>query len=70
MSIYSPDNLYLVTGTSKNIFVYDSQTFEHLHTLEGHTNSITVLTFSPCGKLLASLSFDRSVIIWDFEQRI
>ena len=37
--------------------------------MKGHTSYINALTFSPCGKLLASGGGDKSVIIWDFEQK-
>lgn len=34
------------------------------HTLEGHTDSINVIAFSPAGNWLASSSEDSSLIIW------
>jgi WD40 repeat protein len=38
-----------------------------LHTLEGHTNQISSIAFSPGGSRLVSCSFDRSVRLWDVE---
>ncbi|HVS72085.1 MAG TPA: hypothetical protein VHQ47_12590 [Phycisphaerae bacterium] len=38
---------------------------EGMVSLKGHTDGITALAFSPDGKLLASGSGDRTIIIWD-----
>jgi WD40 repeat protein len=35
------------------------------HPLEGHTDGVTSVTFSPDGTLIASGSWDETVCIWD-----
>jgi WD40 repeat protein/energy-coupling factor transporter ATP-binding protein EcfA2 len=37
--------------------------------LNGHTQPVTSLTFNPDGKILASGSYDNSIIFWDMESR-
>jgi WD40 repeat protein len=40
-----------------------------ISTLQGHSNSIISVTFSPDGKYLASGSLDNTIRLWNFEQK-
>ena len=49
------------------IQLWDGKTGEHLHTLTGHTRSVTALTFSPDGKTLVSSDEYETIRVWDTE---
>jgi WD40 repeat protein len=38
-----------------------------LHTLKGHSGSVTSVSFSPNGKTIASASSDGTIILWNFD---
>lgn len=50
------------------IRIWDIQTGEVLEVLAGHTESVTTLAFSADAKLLASGSYDGTVLVWDWEK--
>lgn len=53
--------------TSDNSYYNDSY-YNHIRTLEGHTNDINSLSFSFDGKFLASRSIDSTIRIWDCDK--
>jgi WD40 repeat protein len=60
---FSPD--ILVTGNNDGgVYVWDLQTGGLVDVLEGHTNRIRSLVFSPCGAMIATSSDDRTIRIW------
>ncbi len=72
--IFSPNSKILVaTGfveliSNIRIKLWDVETGEEIRTVSGHTELIESLAFSHDGKILASGSFDGTVLLWDWEK--
>ena len=70
--VFSPCSQYLVSGSwwlpgrdKVSIRLWDVTTGENVHTFWGHPTDIQDLAFSPDGTLLASGSFDGTILLWD-----
>ena len=61
----SPDGRTLAIVSGTTIKLLDVTTGIIDHSLEGHTQVVTALAFSPDGKTLASGSNDTTIILWD-----
>ena len=61
----SPDGSLLAATGGNDIVLLDAATLEERGRLQGHSQRMQVIQFSPSGALLVSGSNDRSAIVWD-----
>ena len=68
---FTPDNAVVasVAGNTEDfaIHLWDVMSGEAIGTLSGHTGIVWDIAFSPDGQLLASVSSDQTVKIWDWD---
>ncbi len=71
-TIYSlaitPDRKYVITGSfDKTIKVWELETGESFHTLEGHEQEVTAVNISSDGSKVVTGSEDKTVKLWKLE---
>ncbi len=71
---FSPCGRYLASGTwwkkdleQMSIHLWEVATGENVHTFWGHPTDIHDLAFSPDSELLASGSYDGTILLWDMK---
>ncbi|MCI5180789.1 MAG: hypothetical protein D3911_16015 [Candidatus Electrothrix sp. AW3_4] len=63
---FHPTGTLLAATAGKNIQLWDCISGKETIVLEGHTDLVTSIAFSPDGKTLASTSRDETVRIWNY----
>lgn len=66
-AIFSPDGRYIAAGYEADLNgagVWDAATGETVAHLSGHTLDVRQVAFSPDGSLLATASWDGSILLW------
>ena len=68
-SVFSPDDTLLILSLiGGGIQLRDVTTGKVLNTLDGHTWSPNVFSFSPDGKTLVSAGGDGTILLWDWDE--
>ena len=61
---YSPDGTQLALVSSIGVWLYDTTTNREVALLTGHTARVVSVAFSTDGKMLASASYDGTMLFW------
>ncbi len=60
-------NVWSTGSEDKLVKLWDVETEKCLKTIDGHTEQVRSVAFSPDGKILASGSNDKMVKLWDVD---
>ncbi|MBW4437795.1 MAG: WD40 repeat domain-containing protein [Pleurocapsa minor GSE-CHR-MK-17-07R] len=61
---WSVDGTKIAIAVGDNVEVYDAITQQLIYVLEGHSNFISMIAWSPDNTMIATSSYDQTVMIW------
>lgn len=64
---FDPENKLLISNIGKEIYLWDIQTGETVHTLVGHSKPVTSISLMPNGDYIVSGSHDKAIKIWSLK---
>lgn len=68
---WSFDNKFLAVGCLYDILIFDTENFQEVGILKGHTSYVVDLDFNPLFQwMLASASFDATLRLWNIQSQI
>ena len=67
LAVSEENKIIVVANEDGKVYVYDLLNGKNLAVLDGHYSTVNSVCFSPGGKMFASASADRSIIIWNSE---
>jgi WD40 repeat protein len=62
---FQPGNPILVASSYQKVYIWDTTSGEHLHTLEKYAGWVNALAFSPDGQVLVSGDYQGELRFWD-----
>jgi WD40 repeat protein len=62
---WSPDGAIFAAARVKVVETWNSKSWQHITTLEGHEWGVTSIAFSPDGQTIATGSYDQTIRFWD-----
>jgi WD40 repeat protein len=63
----SPDGKYAITAQGRDLYIWDLETGEEQARLEGHSQEITGIAFTPDGHYVVSASEDQTLRVWELD---
>ena len=64
---FANNSASLVTAGFRSILVWNMRNGALSHTLQRHTDFITDIQFSSCGRFLLSAGLDKQIVVWDYD---
>lgn len=64
---FSPDGKYIGASAFNEMLLWDTATFELVHRMDGHTNWISTIAFSPDSQYVLTGSKDTTAVLWNVE---